>query len=82
MSDEAPAGLEEPRVDLVAPINNTYKIRRDRSRKNSMFPASTFDVQLVAMGIWLKRLLGSRGEVNAGPCYAFLQIPKCTCSCP
>ncbi len=56
MSDEAPAGLEEPRVDLVAPINNTYKIRRDRSRKNSMFPANTFDVQLVAMGIWLKRL--------------------------
>ena len=45
-------------VDLVAPVNNAYKIRRDRSRKNNVYPASTFDVQIVAMGIWLKRLFG------------------------
>ncbi len=45
-------------VDLVAPVNNAYKIVRSRSTKKNPSPASTFDMQVVAMGIWLQRLFG------------------------
>ncbi len=45
-------------IDLVAPVNNAYKIVRSRGTKKNPTPASTFDMQLVAMGIWVKRLFG------------------------
>jgi len=46
-------------VDLISPINNAYKITRDRgqSKKNSN-PASTYDMLIAAMGIWLASLHG------------------------
>lgn len=46
-------------VDLISPINNAYKINRtrggkaSRDRAKSTSPASTYDMLVAAMGIWL-----------------------------
>ena len=45
-------------IDLVSPINNAYRIKRDRSSKKNVYPASTYDMQIVSMGIWLQHMLG------------------------
>ena len=45
-------------VDLVSPVNNAYKIKRDRGRKKNVNPAKTYDMLIVAMGIWLKHQFG------------------------
>lgn len=45
-------------IDLVSPINNAYRIKRDRSSKKNVNPASTYDMQIVSMGIWLQHMLG------------------------
>jgi hypothetical protein len=52
-------------VDLIAPINNAYKIKRNpktkkgvQGAKKDVKPASTYDMLVVAMGIWLKHQFG------------------------
>jgi len=45
-------------VDLISPINNAYKIKRDRVKKKSVIPAKAYDMLLVAMGIWLQHQYG------------------------
>jgi len=45
-------------VDLVSPVNNAYKIKRDRGRKKNVSPAKTYDMLIVAMGVWLKHQFG------------------------
>jgi hypothetical protein len=45
-------------VDLVSPVNNAYKIKRDRGMKRDVNPAKTYDMLIVAMGIWLKHQFG------------------------
>jgi hypothetical protein len=42
-------------LDFIAPINAAYRIKRDRKTKRNVSPASTYDLLLVAMGIWLQR---------------------------
>ena len=46
-------------VDLVSPINNAYKIVRSGKNKKSVSPASTYDMLVLAMGIWLQHQVGS-----------------------
>jgi hypothetical protein len=46
-------------VDLISPVNNAYKIKRDRTQKNNVTPAKAYDMLLVAMGIWLQHQYGS-----------------------
>jgi hypothetical protein len=52
-------------VDLISPINNAYKINRVRGgkaaqqRAKSASPASTYDMLVAAMGIWLSQQHGS-----------------------
>lgn len=46
-------------VDLVSPVNNAYKIKRDRTKKTNVTPAKTYDMLLVAMGIWLQHQYGA-----------------------
>jgi len=45
--------------DLISPINMAYKISRSRKQKRDPKPASTFDVLLLSMGIWLQKQVGS-----------------------
>lgn len=45
-------------VDLVSPVNNAYKIKRDRSKKQNVVPAQTYDMLIAAMGIWLQKQFG------------------------
>ena len=51
-------------VDLVSPINNAYKINRNRGSKAArerakrVNPASTYDMLVAAMGIWLAQQHG------------------------
>ena len=45
-------------VDLISPVNNAYRIKRDRARKQNVVPAQTYDMLIVAMGIWLQKQLG------------------------
>ena len=45
-------------VDLISPINNAYKIKRDRGKKKNVTPARTYDMLIVAMGIWLQHQFG------------------------
>ena len=45
-------------VDLIAPINNAYKIKRNRSKKKSVVPAGSYDMLIAAMGIWLNHMYG------------------------
>lgn len=45
-------------VDLVSPVNNAYKIKRDRGKKKNVNPAKTYDMLIVAIGIWLKHQFG------------------------
>lgn len=45
-------------VDLISPVNNAYKIQRDRPKKKNISPAKTYDMLFVAMGIWLKHQYG------------------------
>lgn len=45
-------------VDLISPVNNAYKIKRDRSKKKNVTPAKAYDMLLVAMGIWLQHQYG------------------------
>lgn len=45
-------------VDLISPVNNAYKIKRDRYKKENVTPAKAYDMQLVAMGIWLQHQYG------------------------
>lgn len=57
-------------LDLVAPINAAYRIKRDRTVKGrtvkkNVSPASTYDLLIVAMGIWLQRQLGVENFVVA-----------------
>jgi hypothetical protein len=47
-------------LDLIAPINAAYRIKRDRTIKKNVNPASTYDLLVVAMGIWLQRLHGAQ----------------------
>lgn len=52
-------------VDLISPVNNAYKINRirggtaakERARRTS--PASTYDMLVAAMGIWLSHQYGN-----------------------
>lgn len=46
-------------VDLISPVNNAYKIKRDRTRKTNVTPAKAYDMLFVAMGIWLQHQYGS-----------------------
>jgi hypothetical protein len=46
-------------IDLVSPINNACKIKRNRRKKKFISPAKTYDMLVVAMGIWLKHQFGS-----------------------
>lgn len=46
-------------VDLIASVNNAYKIRRSRKKQRNPVPASTYDMLLVAMAIWLQHQLGA-----------------------
>lgn len=46
-------------LDLVAPINAAYRIKRDRGKKTNVRPASTYDLMLIAMGIWLQKQFGA-----------------------
>jgi len=46
-------------LDLIAPINAAYRIKRDRTTKKNVNPASTYDLLIVAMGIWLQRQYGT-----------------------
>jgi len=46
-------------LDLIAPINAAYRIKRDRKFRKNVSPASTYDLLFVAMGIWLQRQHGS-----------------------
>ncbi len=47
-------------VDLISPVNNAYKIKRDRSKKKkNVTPAKAYDMLLVAMGIWLQHQYGA-----------------------
>lgn len=52
-------------LDLIAPINAAYRIKRDRGRKKSVSPASTYDLLLIAMSIWLQKHLGPEAFVLA-----------------
>jgi len=52
-------------LDLISPINAAYRIKRDRGAKKNVTPASTYDLLLVAMGIWLQRQLGARNLIIA-----------------
>jgi len=45
-------------VDLISPVNNAYKIKRDRSIKRNVTPAKAYDMLLVAMGMWLQHQYG------------------------
>jgi hypothetical protein len=44
-------------VDLVAPVNNAYKIKRGKKNVN---PAKTYDMLIVATGIWLNHQFGEK----------------------
>lgn len=49
-------------VDLIAPVNNAYQIQRRRGKKAKNLnarPASTYDMLVVAMGIWMQRQMGA-----------------------
>jgi hypothetical protein len=52
-------------VDLISPINNAYKINRVRGSKHtkqkakSVSPASTYDMLVAAMSIWLAHQHGT-----------------------
>lgn len=44
-------------IDLISPVNAAYQIQRRRRRNKAFFnprPASTYDMLIAAMGIWLK----------------------------
>lgn len=51
-------------VDLISPINNAYKINRVRGKATNQYkaknttPASTYDMLVAAMGIWLAQQHG------------------------
>jgi hypothetical protein len=45
-------------VDLISPINNAYKIKRNRKKTKDVTPAKTYDMLIVAMGIWLQQQYG------------------------
>ena len=47
-------------VDLISPINNAYRIQRQRGKnaKKQATPASTYDILVGAMGIWLQHQFG------------------------
>lgn len=51
-------------VDLISPINNAYKIKRvggkatSRNKARNTRPASTYDMLVAAMGIWLSQQHG------------------------
>lgn len=52
-------------VDLISPVNNAYKINRTRGgaaakeKARRVSPASTYDMLVAAMGIWLSQQHGS-----------------------
>ena len=46
-------------LDLIAPINAAYRIKRDRGKKKNVSPARTYDLLFISMGIWLQNQLGS-----------------------
>lgn len=50
---------------LIAPINAAYRIKRDRGVKKNVSPASTYDLLLIAMGIWLQKQYGQADFVIA-----------------
>jgi hypothetical protein len=52
-------------LDLIAPINAAYRIKRDRKTKKNVSPASTYDLLFVAMGVWLQRQYGATDFVVA-----------------
>jgi hypothetical protein len=53
-------------LDLIAPINAAYRIKRDRGgKKKNVSPASTYDLMLLAMGIWLQKQYGQADFVIA-----------------
>lgn len=46
-------------VDLISPVNNAYKINRNRDgKKKQSRPGSTYDMLIAAMGIWLAQQHG------------------------
>lgn len=46
-------------VDLISPVNNAYKINRNRGgKKKPSRPGSTYDMLIAAMGIWLAQQHG------------------------
>jgi hypothetical protein len=59
-------------LDLIAPINAAYKIKRDRkpkgakkAKRKNVTPASTYDLLLIAIGIWMQKQLGAEHFVIA-----------------
>jgi hypothetical protein len=52
-------------LDLIAPINAAYRMKRDRAVKKNVSPASTYDLMLIAMGIWLQKQVGAAEFVIA-----------------
>jgi hypothetical protein len=49
-------------LDLIAPINAAYQIKRPRKMKGKtkpVHPAGTYDLLFLAMGIWLQKELGN-----------------------
>ena len=48
-------------VDLLAPINHAYQIRRPRGRQRRIYPAATADMLIGAMGIMLQKQMGPEG---------------------
>ena len=45
-------------MDLVSTINHAYRIKRDHGSKQYVVPANTYDMLLMAMGIWLRHMHG------------------------
>jgi hypothetical protein len=47
-------------VDLISPVNNAYSIQRKKGKnaKKDPRPASTYDMLVAAMGIWLQHQFG------------------------
>jgi len=52
-------------MDLIAPINAASRIKRDRGARKNVSPASTYDLLLIAMGIWLQKEYGHTDFVIA-----------------
>ncbi len=46
-------------ADLISPINHAYQIKRKVTKKIQVRPASTYDMLIISMGIWLQHIHGA-----------------------